>query len=588
MDVTIRVHATSALPPAVTSVVPYAAVLAHPEQFYNAGDIVWVTMASALVFLMIPALSLIYAGLSNRSFAMSMFRLPLMTAAVVGLQWAFWGYSLTFTDGTLGSGWYGGEPRANALADVVARPITVGNGDGPPIPELLYVLYEGMFAAFTAAIVCGGTIHRVKPARFLVFITLWSILIYDVIARWTWHGRGWSNRLGVLDFAGGTPVHITSGTTVAAFALFYDFEVSDKAFFAYIWHFSRRVLERIQHNFLVIWNLVIGGVFVALKRAKVVRGSPNFIVPPFEPEETPDEKESDPYSNIYVALGTGILWFGWAGFNGGSALGGNLRAVSAWLSTHIAACSGGVVGILWQWYDKLWEMGDRDFATRDDGDRHVDQTVLWFCDGAIAGLIAITPGSGYVPVWSAPIFGAAAAIFVPIFKKESEALLKHDKLHVFAVHTGAGLVGMCLTGLLADPVTVHLDGHSTLPFVDEYSKGRRLGFQVADALAAIGYTFTMTVLILYFMKLIVWLTGKAFSLKLKWRSAAGFHDVDGGNFVPTVVVDDLQPTTTQRWRDDLERRENIIVGLMSRSSTFNGVAAVPPGPAVQAIVQQAP
>jgi len=145
--VTIRVQTPPA--PATETAVPYETILAHPEQYFQAADIVWVMAASTMVFIMVPALSLIYAALSNRSFAMTMFRLPLMTAAVVGLQWVFWGYSLTFTDGGLASGWYGGEKRANALVDVIARPITVGSGGGPPIPELLFVLYEGMFASFT-------------------------------------------------------------------------------------------------------------------------------------------------------------------------------------------------------------------------------------------------------------------------------------------------------------------------------------------------------------------------------------------------------------------------------------------------------
>jgi len=155
--------------------------------------------------------------------------------------------------------------------------------------------------------------HRTKPARFFVFITLWSILVYDVIARWTWHRRGWSNRLGVLDFAGGTPVHIASGTTVAAFAFFYDFEVSDKSFFPYVQHLVSRILERIQHNIKVIWNFVRGVTFIALKRFKLVGGNPVFDVEDFEEEKTPDDKEFEPYNNMYVALGTGILWFGWAG-----------------------------------------------------------------------------------------------------------------------------------------------------------------------------------------------------------------------------------------------------------------------------------
>jgi len=125
----------------------YSQLLQHPEQYYQGSDIVWVMLSSALVFLMIPSLSLIYAGLGNRSFALTLFRLPLVTGAFIGLEWVLWGYTLTFSDGIL---WWGGEMRSNALTGVLAMPVSTGDGPGgPPIPELVYVLYEGMFASFT-------------------------------------------------------------------------------------------------------------------------------------------------------------------------------------------------------------------------------------------------------------------------------------------------------------------------------------------------------------------------------------------------------------------------------------------------------
>jgi len=162
-------------PSATVVEVPYESVLAHPEQYFQAADIVWVMASSAMVFIMVPALSLIYAALSNRSFAMTMFRLPLMTAAVVGLQWVFWGYSLTFTDGSLASGWYGGETRANALVDTIARPISVGTGEGHAIPELLFVLYEGMFASFTCVIVPTSSVTRFLACACSILSKLTSL-----------------------------------------------------------------------------------------------------------------------------------------------------------------------------------------------------------------------------------------------------------------------------------------------------------------------------------------------------------------------------------------------------------------------------
>ncbi|KAK0741430.1 ammonium transporter AmtB-like domain-containing protein [Schizothecium vesticola] len=564
--VTVRIQAPP--PSATVTAVPYETILAHPEQYFQAADIVWVMAASAMVFLMVPALSLIYAGLSNRSFAMTMFRLPLMTAAVVGLEWVLWGYSLTFTDGHLASKWYGGETRANVLVDAVARPIAVGNGDGAVIPELLFVLYEGMFASFTAAIVCGGIVHRARPARFLIFITFWSVLVYCPVARWTWHRSGWSNRLGILDFAGGTPVHITSGTTVAAFAIFYDFEISNMSLLKYSRNLLCRIWKRIVHNLSLIWVLA-KGCFQVLYVLIWGGDWQTLEFGSFDPGRTPDAGEFEPYSNTYLVLGTALLWFGWAGFNGGSALGANLRAVSAWLSTHTAACAGGVTGMVWQWNEKLLDADKRKpFTERSREQRHSDLTVISFCDGAIAGMVAITPGSGFVPVWSAVVFGIVAAIFVGLVKKESAALLRHDKLHVFAVHAGAGLVGMCLTGVFADSVTIGLDGHSTLPN-PEYSKGRRLGYQLADVLAAVGYTFFMTISILNFMKFSVFVFKRCLDPTTTLEAATGYYirkqdgslemeeagepkEGVGAKPRPRIrpFVDDLQATESQRWREE--------------------------------------
>jgi ammonium transporter, Amt family len=236
------------------------------------------------------------------------------------------------------------------------------------------------------------------------------------VARWTWHRSGWSSQLGVLDFAGGTPVHITAGTTVAAFALFYDFETSNLSLMKYSITLLRRTGERIAHDLEIIW-VILKGCFkilkVLIKGGKWKKPKPGkYVVGPTE-----DAEHFEPYNNTYLVLGTALLWFGWAGmrfpsildgttlgltdgllkgFNGGSALGANLRAVSAWLSTHVAACAGGVVGILWQWNEKLQDAGKRDFGRMSPAARYADLTVISFCDGAIAGLVAITPGSGFV------------------------------------------------------------------------------------------------------------------------------------------------------------------------------------------------
>jgi ammonium transporter, Amt family len=244
---------------------------------------------------------------------------------------------------------------------------------------------------YSAAIVSGGIMHKVKPAPFLVFITLWSVLVYAPVARWTWFHEGWSNKLGVMDFAGGTPVHVISGATVAAFAVFCDFELSGQNFWQYVGSYLKLLWDRLIHDLTTVvslaWELLQTGCYFCCHPVAVFRGqrSTNSDAGAAAEAESPDPNGYEPYSVIYVILGTSLLWFGWAGFNGGSALGSNLRAVSAWFSTHIAASAGGVTAM---WLTKV--LGDEP-AKSFDG-----LAVLSFCDGAVAGLIAITPGSGFV------------------------------------------------------------------------------------------------------------------------------------------------------------------------------------------------
>ncbi|KAK4204547.1 putative ammonium transporter [Triangularia verruculosa] len=523
--------------------VDYADVLRHPEKYYQGSDLAWIMISSALVFIMIPALSLIYSGLGNRSFALTLFRLPLITAAFVGLH------------------------RAGGLRDVVGRPIVVGDGpnDSAVIPELVFALYEGMFAAFTAAVVCGGTMHRTRPRRFIIFISLWSLLVYDPVARWTWSSRGWLRELGSLDFAGGTPVHVVSGTTVAAFAVFCSIE-SRGNFVDFLIDAGHKVWRRAQHLAYGIWSVLrIVILLVTCGHLRVPEG-----------EDTPNEElvdqdmESFPYNINFVVLGTALLWFGWAGFNGGSALGANLRAVSAWTATHVAACAGGVTGTVWIWLMKGVPESDVELEGTDDARDEATRnramarqafdrlSVFFFCDGAISGLVAITPAAGYVPLWSAPVFGVVGALCVNFLKKETEIFLRHDPLQIFAVHAGGGGVGMILTGLFVDSTTVGLDGHSTLPH-PEYSTSRRVGYQFADVLSGMGYTFFVTLGILYLMKLVAFLFGKS-----SWSQTGVYSDSNR-------LEDNFQAVVQQQWRGDLDPEGRPFGRLVAPS--------LPPAPA---------
>ncbi|ETI24842.1 hypothetical protein G647_04212 [Cladophialophora carrionii CBS 160.54] len=367
----------------------YAELRSSPELYFeeSGADVGWMMISSVLVLLMIAGLCLHFSGISRPQTTLTLVRLPLITTAVVGCIWYTWGYSLAFSPATFsndtfaGVSWYGGDMKANAYLDITARPVGIQGPDsnsmtGPKIPEMVYVFYQGMFACFTASLVAGGAAGKMRVGRFLLFITLWVTLVYCPVARWTWHPQGWSKLRGAMDFAGGTAVHVCSGSSVAAFAQ-----------------------------------------------------QPSTPSPESDLEI---QQAQLPYSINHMVLGTALLWIGWFGFNGGSALGANLRAVSACLATQTAACAGGTVGLLLQWgLSRLDRMAE-------------------FCDGVIAGLVAITPAAGYVPVKYASIFGVVGAVVCKILRMIFNTfLLREDRLSVFAVHAGGGATGMLLTAFFA-------------------------------------------------------------------------------------------------------------------------------------------
>lgn len=219
--------------------------------------------------------------------------------------------------------------------------------------------------------------------RFLVFISIWSVVVYSPIARWTWHPQGWSRQRGAMDFAGGTAVHVCSGATVAAYCVFFQFEVRGwniRNLCSPWWRKARE--ERKQNQGQPVPQVVSAGpVNPLLEQRERNLGL-----------EMDHLDESDIHSVSNIVLGTSLLWFGWFGFNGGSAQGANLRAASAVLATHVAACAGGSAGLLLEWMFSIPSKLLRK-DTKGDG-----PSVVGFCDGAISGLIAITPAAGFVSI----------------------------------------------------------------------------------------------------------------------------------------------------------------------------------------------
>ncbi len=334
---------------------------------YNAADITWLLVATALVFLMTPGLAFFYGGMVHRKNVISTMIKSVVATGVVSILWVTVVFSLCFGESL---GGFIGNPTTHLFF----KGITSGApwSLAPTIPITLFAMFQLMFAIITPGLVVGAVAERIKFTSYIVFIALFSVLVYAPIAHWTWHPEGFLFKMGALDFAGGTVVHISAGCAALAGAM---------------------VLKR--------------------RQAHV------------------DQKEIPPANIPYVLIGTGLLWFGWFGFNGGSALGANALAVSAFATTNTAAAA---AGLSWMFFDVL---------------RGKKPSVLGFCIGAVIGLVAITPGAGFVAVPQSIFIGVLSAIIsnIAVYYKSKSKL--DDTLDVFPCHGIGGMVGMLLTGVFA-------------------------------------------------------------------------------------------------------------------------------------------
>lgn len=337
------------------------------EGKYSAPDIAFVLIATALVFLMTPGLAFFYGGMVHRKNVLSTMIKSVVAAGVITVLWTVVGFSLAFGDSI---GGFIGDPTTFLLFQ------GVNSGPSwslaPTIPLSLFAVFQLMFAIITPGLVVGAVAERIKFTSYILFIVLFAICIYSPLAHWTWHPDGFLFKMGVLDFAGGTVVHISAGMAALAGAL---------------------VLKRRKSH---------------LEHAEV------------------------PPANIpYVLIGTGLLWFGWFGFNAGSALGANSLAVSAFITTNTAA---GAAGLSWMFFDVS---------------RGKKPSVLGFCIGAVVGLVAITPGAGLVSIPSSIFIGVFAAVVSNLVVSWKQKTSLDDTLDVFPCHGVGGIVGMLLTGVFA-------------------------------------------------------------------------------------------------------------------------------------------
>ncbi len=348
----------------------------------NSGDVAWVIASTALVMLMTPALGFFYGGLVRKKNLVSTIVQCVAIFAVISIIWALWGYSLVFgpsIGGVIGDLSLAG---LNNLSIHTINPLLAGT-----IPELLFFAFQLKFAAITPALIIGACAERVRFRSLLIFVTLWSTLIYMPIAHWVWNPDGWLRGLGAIDFAGGIVVHISAGLSALAAALIV----------------GRR------KGCAIPWKNHMKAVDAKDK------------TPEFKPTNIP-----------YVILGAALLWFGWFGFNAGSALAANDLAVLAIVTTNLGAAGAAVSWMFMDWIIKG------------------KPSAVGIAIGAVVGLVAITPSAGYVGVTSSIIIGLAAGVLSNLVANWRAGRSRiDDTLDVFACHGVGGIWGSIATGLFA-------------------------------------------------------------------------------------------------------------------------------------------
>jgi len=369
----------------------------------DSGDTAWLLASSALVMLMTPGVALFYGGMVRQKNVVSTITMSFAALGLVGLLWVLYGYSLGF--GMDKGGFIGGLDFIG-LRNVGQEPSPVY---AETVPHLAFMVFQAMFAIITVALITGAVVERMRFGALLLFSTLWLTVVYCPVAHWVWGNGGWLAKLGTLDFAGGTVVHICAGASALALAV------------------------------------LVG------------------------PRRGFREKEPMEPSNIpMVALGAGLLWFGWFGFNAGSALTSGGLAASAFVATNISAASAAFTWMMLSWV-------------------HRRPSLLGIATGAVAGLVAITPAAGFVsPLMGIPIgVGAAAVCYYCMLFRVRRGI--DESLDVWAVHGMGGTWGALATGLFAS-TAINPAGAEGLVF----GNAAQLAIQVAGVAAVWAFAFAAT------------------------------------------------------------------------------------------------
>jgi ammonium transporter, Amt family len=381
---TERIRGFSALPFLLVAAVSVAGALFRPAPQaqtggpINPGDVAWMLTATGLVLLMTPGLSFFYGGMVRSTNVVSTMLQSFVAMAVISILWIVVGFSLAF-----GESFHGliGNPATFAMFSGVGA--QTHPDLAPTIPLILFALFQLKFAIITPALITGSFAERVRFTSYLLFMCLFSIFVYSPLAHWTWHPEGFLHKLGVLDFAGGTVVHMSAGFAALAGAMTLG---------------RRRVHQNGEAN---------------------------------TPANVP-----------FVILGTGMLWFGWFGFNAGSALSASGQAAMAFATTNTASAAAALAWIFF------------------DGMRGNKPSALGACVGAVVGLVAVTPAAGYVSIGESIFIGSFASVVsnLCVHWKNTAATLD-DTLDVFPCHGVGGMVGMLMTGLFAKDVGL-ASGHA--------------------------------------------------------------------------------------------------------------------------------
>lgn len=383
------------------------------SKLISAGDTAWVLTAAALVMIMTPAVGFFYGGMVTSKNVVSVIKQSLLILGIVSIQWVVLGYSLVFGNDVggvigglnfIGLKGVGYAPNANYAGT---------------IPQLAFMVFQAMFAIITPALIIGSFVERIRFRTLVIFVILWSTLVYDPIAHWVWGTGGWLHTLGALDFAGGTVVHISAGFAGLAAAI------------------------------------VIG------KRRTYQQG------------------QAIASNNVpFVLLGAALLWFGWFGFNAGSALAASPLAVNAFVVTNTAAAACAMTWMVLSWAENK------------------KPSAMATATGAVCGLVAITPASGFVGPIASIAIGVIAGIvtyLMLLFRNKKTRI--DDTLDVWAAHGMGGLTGAILTGVFAE-TAINSAGHNGLLF----GNPSQLWTQLLAVAVTLSYSFVVTFILLKLLR----------------------------------------------------------------------------------------